>query len=65
MLKRTKSIAILCLIASMGTAWAQTDRYAEITDPGLVDINKEAARASFMPFADEASAVVNKYDASP
>ena len=65
MLKRTECIAILCFIASMGTAWAQTDRYSEITDPGLVDINKEPSRASFMPFADEASAVVNKYDASP
>lgn len=34
------------------TAQEQTNRYAEITDPKLVHINKEAARASFFSFSN-------------
>lgn len=37
----------------------QKDRYADITDPGLTGINKEAPRASFISYKDEASALKN------
>lgn len=38
---------------------AQTDRYTEITNPQLVGINKEPARASFISYKDEQSALAN------
>ncbi len=65
MLRKNCFIVSLCFIAAMGSVSAQTDKYSELTNPSLVDINKEAARASFMPFPDEAAAVINNYEASP
>lgn len=37
----------------------QKDRYADITDPELTGINKEAPRASFISYKDEISALKN------
>ncbi|MCD7971473.1 MAG: DUF4981 domain-containing protein [Candidatus Azobacteroides sp.] len=51
-------LLFLCLIAA-GMVSAQSDRYKEITDPNLVGINREKARASFISYKDEASALKN------
>ena len=47
------------LLALVGMCQVQADRYAEITDPGLTNINREPARASFFSYKDEASALDN------
>lgn len=49
---------ILSLFISSGGVFAQNpDRYAEITNPGIVSLNKEPARASFISYKDEDSAL--------
>lgn len=52
---------LFSLLAFAGMCFAQsTDRYKEITDPKLTNINREPARASFMSYTDEASALKNQ-----
>ena len=52
-MKKTSIFASLFLVM-VGGAFAQnSDRYAEITDPKVVSINKEPARASFISYKDE------------
>ena len=56
-MKKTSIFALLLLVM-VGGAFAQNpDRYAEITDPKVVSINKEPARASFISYKDEDSAL--------
>ena len=56
-MKKTSIFASLFLVM-VGGAFAQnSDRYAEITDPKVVSINKEPARASFISYKDEDSAL--------
>lgn len=56
-MKKTSVFASLFLVM-VGGAFAQnSDRYAEITDPKVVSINKEPARASFISYKDEDSAL--------
>ena len=38
---------------------AQEDRYAQITNPRLTNINKEPPRSTFTSYTNEADAVIN------
>lgn len=53
----------LSLILAMPSV--ASERYKEITTPGFISVNMEKARASFLPFKDEAQAEKGVYSESP
>ncbi|WP_455497797.1 glycoside hydrolase family 2 TIM barrel-domain containing protein [Coprobacter sp.] len=55
-MKKTLFFALLLSVAG-GLSAQNPDRYAEITNPQIVSINKEPARASFISYKDENSAL--------
>lgn len=59
-----RSTLFISLLMLTGICNAQSDRYAAITNPKLIHINREPARASFFSYQDEASALNNEKTAS-
>lgn len=60
-------IVLLCLLAVCGTTvfgQEETSRN-DWENPELFQINREPARAAFLPYADEASAISDNYASSP
>jgi len=62
-----KKSFLLCILASIfSTAFAQEK--AAVNDwenPAVFQINRESARATFLPFADKHSAIADVYESSP
>ncbi|MDR0893732.1 MAG: DUF4981 domain-containing protein [Prevotellaceae bacterium] len=52
-------IPILCLACIPLSIMAQEDRYGQLTDPKLLGLNKEPARATFTSYISEEDAIVN------
>lgn len=56
-----KNLLLLAFLTVTGISVAvSSDRYAEITNPKLTNINREPARATFTSFEDEQSALRNQ-----
>ncbi|NDW08554.1 glycoside hydrolase family 2 TIM barrel-domain containing protein [Dysgonomonas sp. 520] len=55
-----RNLLALTLLALAGMCFAQSDRYAEITNPKLTNINREPARASFTSYTNEENALKNE-----
>ncbi|MDR0546443.1 MAG: DUF4981 domain-containing protein [Dysgonamonadaceae bacterium] len=51
-MKKTSFIAFVCMLIC-GSSFAQSNRYSEITNPDLTNINREPARASFRPHSGD------------
>ncbi|PJJ09300.1 beta-galactosidase [Flavobacterium sp. 1] len=67
MLKIKSKILLWCLLAIYG-ATVEGQEKLEKNDwenPGVFQINREPARASFLPYADEVSAISDNYASSP
>jgi beta-galactosidase len=60
-------ILLLCLFAMYGTIVFGQEKNSrnDWENPGVFQINREPARASFLPYADEASAIRDNYASSP
>ncbi len=57
-----KNLLTIVFLTVIGTCFAQTqpERYKEITNPKLTNINREPARASFTSYVDDESALKNQ-----
>ncbi|POY40562.1 beta-galactosidase [Flavobacterium alvei] len=60
-------IVVLCLFAMCGTTvlGQENSRRNDWENPEVFQINREPARAAFLPYADEASAISDNYTSSP
>lgn len=60
-------ILLLCLLAVCGTTvfGQEKSNTNDWENPGVFQINREPARAAFLPYADEASAISDNYASSP
>nr|WP_315196155.1 glycoside hydrolase family 2 TIM barrel-domain containing protein [uncultured Flavobacterium sp.] len=60
-------ILSLCLFITCGTIvfGQEKSNRNDWENPGVFQINREPARASFLPYADEASALIDNYTSSP
>jgi len=60
-------IRLLCLLAFLGTTVFGQEK-STINDwenPEVFKVNRESARATFLPFADEVSAISDSYSSTP
>jgi len=60
-------ILLLCLLAVCGTTvfGQEKSNTNDWENPEVFQINREPARAAFLPYADEASAISDNYESSP
>lgn len=63
-MKRTTWIAALLALAVLSPAQAQQSQY-DWENPSVFQINREPARADFIPYADVNSAIADEYQRSP
>lgn len=56
-MKLTRLLAALALVPTL--MQAQSDRYAQITNPKLTDVNRESPRCTFTSYTSEADAITN------
>ncbi len=67
-MQKTKTrILLLCLFAICGitVSGQQKSSRNDWENPEVFQINREPARASFLPYADEVSAISDNYTNSP
>lgn len=67
MLKIKSKILLSCLLAIYGTTVVGQEKLEknDWENPEVFQINREPARASFLPYADEVSAIRDNYTSSP
>lgn len=57
-----KNLSLLCTLALLPlTLIAQEDRYGQITNPKLTNINKESPRSTFTSYTTEVDAIINDH----
>ncbi|MCD0468722.1 glycoside hydrolase family 2 TIM barrel-domain containing protein [Flavobacterium sp. JAS] len=63
-MKKNKFLAFIAVVSSL-VVNAQTPTSNDWENPAIFQINREPARAAFLPYADEASAIADDYTRSP